>query len=162
MKNLWMDKKKTWRACLHACLEAKMNLGCTCTCKMKLCVCLREAKKNSIAWPGVGIFFHQHAPTFKKKHAELTFTLGASFFFLEGHISKPPPNKGPPWTTGHTLFWALRGGLVFGHSSKKNYLPFPFHFPSKMGWTSFWTEFFWGGPGLTSIRMEQTKRVDFY
>jgi len=29
-------------------------------------------------------------------------------------LHSPPPNKGPPWTTGGTLFWALGGGLLFG------------------------------------------------
>jgi len=31
--------------------------------------------------------------------------------------SKPPPNKGPPWTIGRALFWALGGGFLFGHWS---------------------------------------------
>jgi len=34
---------------------------------------------------------------------------------LQFHFCKVnPPHKGPPWTIGGTLFWALRGGFVFG------------------------------------------------
>jgi len=34
--------------------------------------------------------------------------------YIWGWGHKLPPNKGPPWTIGGPLFWALGAGLLFG------------------------------------------------
>jgi len=61
-------------------------------------------------------------------------------------VYKKTRNEGPPWTIGGTLFWALGGGLLFGHWSTIVCL-FPFIFRTKRG-VDFYLDHFFGSPGV--------------
>jgi len=68
-----------------------------------------------------------------------------------------PPNKGPPWTIGCTLFLGPGGGLLFGHWPTFC-CQFPFKFSSKGGDLLFVPFFLWWS-GWTSIRKwKKTRR----